>query len=338
MSENIDIVTPQSDDDAFREAFDSAVRDMEDDAKAGALSPIRVTRDEDPSEPEQNNVAEEAEEYNGEEYIEEEQQESPAPSEIDYKALYLKHQQMADAQIGLLHSRLGNLKNQYQELKKSVKQQTLEEEEVPAKVPDKVREVFESYPDLGDAIQEYIKHELGKTRKNVKGEIESHIRPIQEHLVMTEAKRHEMTIRSAHPDLDNLLRSGDVVAWIESLPPMMKIGAGKIYQNGSAEEVVSLLNEYKQARGITNAIPSRKVPSREHGAPAQRASAPQRKESRASSVRADSRVTMDDETKQRLISALGVPSNRGSVELRDKPSFYDEFDMYVRQFEQSKRR
>ena len=91
---------------------------------------------------------------------------------------------------------------------------------------------------------------VSAVKKNVETELKTRVEPIQQQLFQTEADRHFSAIRAAHPDINAILDSGDLFTWIDSLPPVMQNGAKYVYQYGTAQEVISLLNDYKSARGV----------------------------------------------------------------------------------------
>lgn len=176
----------------------------------------------------------------------------------DYEKLYSDYKQTAEAQIGLYKTRLQQLAQDYQDLK--AKQE--EKSEEPDQLPEDVREVFELYPDIGKAMSTYVDSQIRKVRKSFEKDIEQQVKPIRSHLVLSDVQKHEMAIKSAHPDIQSILASGDLNRWIDSLPPVMKAGAQQVYQYGDTDAVISLLDEYKQQRGISNASRSSRKQSR----------------------------------------------------------------------------
>ena len=53
-------------------------------------------------------------------------------------------------------------------------------------------------------------------------------------------------IRSAHPDFDNLRDSGRIVAWIQKQPSSLRDSLLKTYNEGDADSVIDLLDQYKK--------------------------------------------------------------------------------------------
>lgn len=336
-----DIENKALEEELYKEAFNKAIDDMES-TKPGA--PINTPAVEDPSiEKDNNGVAaysnssewddkdtaqrQAAIDENNEPHQEParkrgrpRKEETSADAETEYEKLYKEYKQTAESQIGLYKSRLNQLSQEFQELK--ARTETKKQE--PAQLPDEVKEVFEMYPDIGKAVSSYFESQ----KQSMIKDMEEQIKPIKSHLVLSDVQKHENAIKSAHPDLNSILQSGDLVRWIEALPPVMKAGAQHVYQYGDTDAVISLLNEYKESRGISSA---------ERGAGKQSVGEVRRTSSRSKDSgnqephRVDSRnyaggdrgygergtggVEDDDPLVQRVLSALAVKSGSAPVNL-----------------------
>jgi len=64
-------------------------------------------------------------------------------------------------------------------------------------------------------------------------------------------EKHFNTIRSAHPDFDNLRDSGRIVAWIQKQPRRLRDSLLKTYNEGDADSVIALLNQFKKDNNST---------------------------------------------------------------------------------------
>ena len=175
-------------------------------------------------------------------------EETSEDSRSEYERIYNDYKQNAEAQLGLYKSRIQQLAQELKELKSKQEQSKAE----PAPLPEKVKEVFEMYPDIGEAVSAYVQSQLSHTKQSLVHDVEQQIQPIKSHLVLSDVQKHQMAIEAAHPDLKNILQSGDLIRWIDSLPPVMKAGAQQVYQYGDSAAVISLLDDYKTSRGITN--------------------------------------------------------------------------------------
>jgi tol-pal system protein YbgF len=65
------------------------------------------------------------------------------------------------------------------------------------------------------------------------------------------AKKHHEAILNAHPDFGKTFTKNDVIAWIDEMPQEYRRKAYmQIVQNGTAEEVIQLLTEFKASKWL----------------------------------------------------------------------------------------
>lgn len=70
---------------------------------------------------------------------------------------------------------------------------------------------------------------------------------VEEELARLAKERHYNAIKSAHPDFDNLRESGKIVAWIQKQPGRLQDSMLKTYNEGDANAVIALINQFKKA-------------------------------------------------------------------------------------------
>jgi hypothetical protein len=99
---------------------------------------------------------------------------------------------------------------------------------------------------LGPELQE-----LKALLEGTKGTAESAVKKTETLSTVT----HFQAVEAAHPDLDTILESGDLTVYAKSLPYEEAQKALQIIDRGNTRAVIKLLNEYKEARGITKAKP-----------------------------------------------------------------------------------
>ena len=281
--------------------------------------------------------------------------EAQVDTENEYEKLYKEYRQTAESQIGLYKSRLNQLSHEFQELKAKTEQK----KEEPVQLPEDAREVFEMYPDIAKAVSAFVESKLSHTKQSMIKDVEEQIKPIKSHLVLTDVQKHENAIKAAHPDLGDILQSGDLNRWIEELPPVMKAGAQHVYQYGDTNAVISLLNDYKESRGISRAESnSGKQPGRE----VRRTHARPQDSGNSEFHRVDSRnyaggtgygygergtggsvMEDDDPLVQRVLNALAVKSGSTPVNLNTNPvrrekTAEDIFKEVTADFESTRRR
>ena len=123
-------------------------------------------------------------------------------------------------------------------------------------------EFEENYPDLGQKaipyMEELIKAELRKSivdaeevsaLKKELAELKAAITPLQNSAMQNDIDVHFAAIRKEHADFEQLVESGVVDKWIETLPKFAQPSAKAVMEQGSAKEVIELFSEYKKALG-----------------------------------------------------------------------------------------
>ncbi len=61
---------------------------------------------------------------------------------------------------------------------------------------------------------------------------------------------HFGSIAGAHPDYEEYRDNGAILTWIDSKPKYMQKGLKDIYQNGEAEDVIELLDDFKKENNL----------------------------------------------------------------------------------------
>lgn len=302
----------------FMEAFDELAKSYEDPSRPEPSFEDITSEPEDSSEEENVESQPDDEEDQPSEDLTEESSQSSETTELplNYKELYEKAKRDAEAQNNLWASRLTDLSRKYSELKEE-KKQTVAQKEDPDELPENVKELFEIHPEIANAVKTLVDAKVSAVKKNVETELKTCVEPIQQQLFQTEADRHFSAIRAAHPDINAILDSGDLFTWIDSLPPVMQNGAKYVYQYGTAQEVISLLNDYKSARGVkprTTMAPK---------------SAPQH-----------NTVSETEDIVKQVLAAMAVRTGKEPIDISSKPKAKPKektFDDLAREYERSRR-
>ena len=302
----------------FMEAFDELAKSYEDPSRPEPSFEDITSEPEDSSEEDNVESKPEDEEEQPSEDLKEESSQSSETTELplNYKELYEKAKRDAEAQNNLWASRLTDLSRTYSELKEE-KKQTVAQKEDPDELPENVKELFEIHPEIANAVKTLVDAKVSAVKKNVETELKTRVEPIQQQLFQPEADRHFSAIRAAHPDINAILDSGDLFTWIDSLPPVMQNGAKYVYQYGTAQEVISLLNDYKSARGVkprTTMAPK---------------SAPQH-----------NTVSETEDIVKQVLAAMAVRTGKEPIDISSKPKAKPKektFDDLAREYERSRR-
>lgn len=273
------------------------------------------------------------------------QVETQAQQELERQRAYYEQQ------LALAHSRLQNVSNEYQKTKAQLissgqqGQHSHKESDVKnlfpdSKMPslDEAKKILENDPEYAGAIMRLLQTHLEDTRTKINDEVKNQIFPVYQQLQLSEAQKTHQSIRKAHPDTDTILQSGELVKWIDSLPPMYRVGAQRVFTRGTAEESIALLTEFKNSTNYVNNTTNIKVDPNNandvsnqsktptNGLPSTKSVIEKRKES--------------DELVARLRDGLTVSSGRREPSIAQSQksvSFEDEFNAAVESFEKQRR-
>lgn len=83
--------------------------------------------------------------------------------------------------------------------------------------------------------------------------VKQQVAPLQQKQQMTEQEAHDQAIYAKHPDLDSIIESSELDAWIESQPKFARPGYREVMKTGTAEEIIEFIDTYKEATGKTQA-------------------------------------------------------------------------------------
>lgn len=101
-------------------------------------------------------------------------------------------------------------------------------------IDDELKTLAEEYPDIAAPLLKKLS-KLEETVTQYRERIETD-------KSQSTLQAHFDTIRESHPDMDEIVVSDDFVGWLERQTPVWQ----RVAQDGSAHEVVELLNRYKE--------------------------------------------------------------------------------------------
>jgi len=212
---------------------------------------------ETPEEPEEGQAEPESEEQ-PEEEPEGEPEEPEEPEEPPEEA------QRRKSWEGRLRKREEELRAKEQELL-ALQQQEPPKQETP-EIDEDDPEWMELVDELGEDLALKVRNQSKKVTQNaleseidkVRQEMRQSIEPLTQQQQEAQARQHTQTILQAHPDAFDLVQRGEIQAWVEDQPRYLQPAYQQMVEQGSAEDVVDMLNTFKQSRGKA---PQRKAPS-----------------------------------------------------------------------------
>lgn len=162
---------------------------------------------------------------------------------------------------GMIKSEKERNKQLEQELAKLKTEQVKEipqEKKEALSSEDEFAELDKLVDDYGDQLPLAVKTNL----KRMKGDFEaklkavtdavSSLEPIKEIVLQKNAAEHYDGIKKAHPDFKQYNDSGEIKNWIDSLPVYKRNSYDWVYKNGSTEDVIDMLTDFKAAMGYAD--------------------------------------------------------------------------------------
>lgn len=170
---------------------------------------------------------------------------------LDYQQLYqqmLEEKKLQQQNISLLSSRLTELSEQYQNLKHSVKEreESAAKKEVDTVAPE-IQELYELYPDIATAVDKMIESKTKSAKESIKEEQQQQNMQLQQSVQYMAQQQFVNKVLSVHPDLPELIQNNVLRNWADGLDSVSKAGAHHIMQYGSADDIISLVNQYKSS-------------------------------------------------------------------------------------------
>lgn len=104
----------------------------------------------------------------------------------------------------------------------------------------------------------FVSTATGKAMKAMVDHIEAQVAPIAETTQALQEQRHFEDIRAKHPDFDAV--HAKLEPWIKLQPAYLQKTYNEVYTGGTAEEVVDLVQRFKDANGIVAPKPSDEPP------------------------------------------------------------------------------
>ena len=99
-------------------------------------------------------------------------------------------------------------------------------------------------------LEDRILETLEAKTAEIQEKIASRIQPIEESYKKSDEAAHFGTIRGSHPDFETHRDSGAILKWIETKPRYLRESMKATYEQGTAEDVVDLISDFKKENGL----------------------------------------------------------------------------------------
>ncbi len=99
-------------------------------------------------------------------------------------------------------------------------------------------------------LEDRILERLEERTTALQEKIDSRVQPIEETFKKTDEAAHFSTIRGSHPDFETHRDSGAILNWIETKPRYLRESMKATYEQGTAEDVVDLISDFKTENNL----------------------------------------------------------------------------------------
>ncbi len=83
--------------------------------------------------------------------------------------------------------------------------------------------------------------------------VEKKLAPLQQKQALSEQDAHANAVLAAHPDIESVIGSRELDAWIDAQPKFAQPGYRAVLSNGTSEAVIELMDTFKAATGKAQA-------------------------------------------------------------------------------------
>lgn len=120
-----------------------------------------------------------------------------------------------------------------------------------------------SEEDLTKGIQKLVDMRVdarvAEASQAIEAKLAQTLTPLQKERAESAVEAHFQAIYTKHPDMDSIAESQELQAWIAGQPSFLQDGYRAVMQQGTAPQVIEMLDLFKSATGKTQAAPADSV-------------------------------------------------------------------------------
>lgn len=109
---------------------------------------------------------------------------------------------------------------------------------------------------LRSGVEKVVEARVAAVTANLEARFAAALEPIQSKAALTETEAHFQAIEGKHPDFESVAQSQELAGWIAKQPSFAQAGYNAVLQQGTAAQVVELLDTYKAATGALTPPPA----------------------------------------------------------------------------------
>lgn len=115
---------------------------------------------------------------------------------------------------------------------------------------------------FGDFSEEALANGIAKlVEQKVAAQVEARVQealsPLAKQSEEKAVESHYNAIYTAHPDADSVAESQELQNWIDSQPSFLRNAYSDVFNQGTATQIIEMLDQFKQATGLQQAAPAK---------------------------------------------------------------------------------
>lgn len=99
-------------------------------------------------------------------------------------------------------------------------------------------------------IEERTEKKLKESMTSFAEALKETIQPLFDTVEQTTQSSHYSSIKQAHPDFETYRDNGELKAWIDEQPNLLKESLTKVYSKGKSADVIDMYNMFKKDKGL----------------------------------------------------------------------------------------
>lgn len=142
-----------------------------------------------------------------------------------------------------------------QQVESKATEQVSQEEQSEQEIMDTFRATFPELTEVVDILENKIKKiqpAAAPAKEKPKQDIDP--KPEADPAPSTDESEHYLKISKAHPDIDELVRSGAMITWINTQPEYIQPYLNSVVAKGTADQVINTVSEFKNKTGWKSSV------------------------------------------------------------------------------------
>lgn len=167
----------------------------------------------------------------------------------------IDYQKLVDAREAerVARAQMAEMMQELDALKKAPK--TTAPEVTPAEMQEADGDLFGDFSEeaIGKGVEKLVASRTAAIEAKFEAKLNAILAPVQAKQAESATEGHFSSIQTAHPDVESVIPSEQFGKWIDAQPSFVRDGFKAVVEQGTAAQVIEMLDAYKSATGKTAA-------------------------------------------------------------------------------------